>query len=82
MTSYTCCQAQNVAVSDSLKSENELIESTEEVDGLIAFAGFIGKRLYESVSSQFDEEKPEEKKTINRVRIKLGPIKIERIEKK
>ena len=79
---FSGCLAQNISVNDSLKSVPKAVESTQEVDGLIEFAGFIGKKFFDSVRSQFDEEKTEEKETINRIRIKLGPIKIERIEKK
>jgi hypothetical protein len=48
----------------------------------VAFAGYLGKKLYDGVSSQFEEDTPEEKSGIKRVRIRLGPIKIERIEKR
>jgi hypothetical protein len=78
---YQTAGAQNTTNTDSLVSKTELVEMTEEVDGLMEFAGFLGKKLIDSVSSQFEDEQPEEKKSIKRVRIKLGPIKIERIEK-
>ncbi len=73
---------QSPAQKDTIPPKKEVIESTEDVDGLLAFAGYLGKKLYDEVSDQFDEEQPEEKAEIKRVRIKLGPIKIERIEKR
>jgi hypothetical protein len=74
--------AQDTSPSDAIPAQQEIVESTEEVDGLVAFAGYLGKKLYDGVSSQFEEDTPEEKSGIKRVRIKLGPIKIERIEKR
>ncbi|MCZ4407171.1 hypothetical protein O3Q51_00015 [Cryomorphaceae bacterium 1068] len=75
-------KGQNLAEKDTIPVKQEVTESTEEVDGLLAFAGYLGKKLYDGLSDQFDEEQPEEKAEVKRVRIKLGPIKIERIEKR
>ncbi|MFT6998452.1 MAG: hypothetical protein ACJAQ4_002213 [Cryomorphaceae bacterium] len=74
--------AQDTSPSDTIPTQQEIAESTEEVDGLVAFAGYLGKKLYDGVTSQFEEDTPEEKSGIKRVRIRLGPIKIERIEKR
>ncbi|HKK39625.1 MAG TPA: hypothetical protein VJ949_09430 [Cryomorphaceae bacterium] len=83
MLCSTLIQAQNSALTDSIPPKKEVADvATEEVDGLFAFAEYLGKKLYDEVSDQFDEAKPEEKAEIKRVRIKLGPIKIERVEKR
>ena len=62
-------------------------EVTEEVDGVFELVGYLGKKVFDEVGNQmdFDESDEDEKKTepeIKRVRIKLGPIKIERIDRK
>ena len=75
-------KGQNLAPKDTISVKQEVVESTEEVDGLLAFAGYLGKKLYDGVSDQFADEEAEGKAEIKRVRIKLGPIKIERIEKR
>jgi len=82
MFGFLKSDAQNTIPTDTIVAHKEVVESTEEVDGLVEFAGYLGKKLYDGVSSQFGEDKPEEKPEIKRIRIKLGPIKIERIEKR
>lgn len=82
MLCSTLSQAQNSASTDTTTVKKQPSEVTEEVDGLFAFAGYLGKKIYNEVSDQFDEGEPGEKAEIKRVRIKLGPIKIERIEKR
>jgi hypothetical protein len=69
---------------DSLSISSKYIqeEETEEVNGILAFAGYLGKKAYEEISDQFIDEKNAAPKQTRRVRIKLGPIKIERIEKR
>lgn len=73
--------AQAVSSADSLKVTPDK-EVTEEVDGIFAFAGYLGRKLVDEVSDQFDDDAPKPKEKVKRVRIKLGPIKIERIEKR
>jgi len=67
---------------DSIPAHKASVESTEEVDGLLAFAGYLGKKLYDGVSNELSDEPSKQTNEIKRVRIKLGPIKIERIEKR
>jgi len=82
MFGFLKSDAQNTIPTDTIVAHKEVVESTEEVDGLVEFAGYLGKKLYDGVSSQFGEDKSGEKPEIKRIRIKLGPIKIERIEKR
>jgi len=82
MLSALLSKGQNIAANDTIPERKQNVETTEEIDGLLAFAGYLGKKLYGEVSEQFDEGEPEKKGEIKRVQIKLGPIKIERIEKR
>lgn len=77
----TAVNAQTGSSADSLKATPDT-QATEEVDGIFAFAGYLGRKLVDEVSDQFDDEAPKPKEKVKRVRIKLGPIKIERIEKR
>jgi len=68
-------------------TEPKVVE-TEEVNGIFEFAGYLGKKLAKEVGNRMNLEeseeadKPEEKEEVKRVKIKIGPIKIERIEGK
>ncbi|MGB6035691.1 MAG: hypothetical protein WBG42_05450 [Cryomorphaceae bacterium] len=73
---------QTTVSKDSIPSQTASVETTEEVDGLLAFAGYLGKKLYDGVSNELSDEPSQDSNGIKRVRIKLGPIKIERIEKR
>jgi hypothetical protein len=75
-------KGQTTAPKDSIPAQKKSVESTEEVDGLLAFAGYLGKKLYDGVSNELSDEPSGESNEIKRVRIKLGPIKIERFEKR
>lgn len=75
-------RGQNTVQKDTIPPKQEVVETTEKVDGLLAFAGYLGKKLYDGVSSEFSDEKPPKNNEVKRVQIKLGPIKIERIEKR
>jgi len=75
-------KGQTTAVNDSIPAQEEIVQTTEEVDGLFAFAGYLSKKLYDGVSNELSDEPSTESKRTKRVRIKLGPIKIERIEKR
>lgn len=75
-------KGQTKAASDSIPAQKEIVQPTEEVDGLLAFAGYLGKKLYDGVSNELSDEPSTQSKGTKRVRIKLGPIKIERIEKR
>ena len=75
-------KGQTTVPKDSIPAQKEIVESTEEVDGLWAFAGYLGKKLYDGISNEMSNEPSKESNEIKKVRIKLGPIKIERIEKR
>jgi hypothetical protein len=67
-----------VSTSQDAKDEME----TEEVDGVFELAGYLGKKLVEEVGNRIEsgESKEEKNQKAKRVSIKIGPIKIERIE--
>lgn len=79
-----CSASLNAQDSDSVavKKTEPQQEETEEVNGIFAFAGYLGKKAYEELSDQFSDEKDTASKKTKKVKIKLGPIKIERIEKR
>ena len=69
------------------KEEPKVETETEEVNGVFEMFGYLGKKLAKEVGNRMnleeDEEETDEKKeeTYKRVKIKIGPIKIERLDR-
>lgn len=57
-------------------------ETVEKVDGLWELTTYLGKKLMNEMGNRMnlDESQNEEKAKTKRVKIKIGPFKIERIE--
>lgn len=77
-------KGQTTVANDSIPSTQTV--DIEEVDGVFEFASYLGKKFANEVGNRLNlkesEEGEAEEEQVKRVRIKLGPIKIERIEKK
>lgn len=66
------------------KTENQYLE--EEVEGLFELVGYLGKKLSSEIGNRMNLETSSQSEVksdaaYKRVKIKLGPIKLERIEK-
>jgi len=60
----------------------EQAETVEEVDGIWELTGYLGKKLMTEMGNRMnlDESESQEKARTKRVKIKIGPFKIERVE--